>query len=584
MKKKITLLMVLLLLVSIVSCGKKTPETDVVTEPNAEFDAFVEGYTAALFEPEDFSLNFYFDHPEDYGFERGNYTLSYMDKSDWDEYMSESEADLEKLHSFALSTLTQKQQLTYYLLENELQSYLAVKNFYYHDNAYLGTYLKFQASLPIYLEEFTFNDEKDLIGYFSMLEDAPTALHNYYLIEVERQKQGVGLNTRIMEGIIEQANKVADDPNYYLIEEFNAKADEFDFEYEGTLDQLKAKNKELIINSLQAAYRTLAEELSTIDTSGMDGKTLADMPGGKDYYNALLITNVGISMTGDELEVYLDEWIDKGYEEFISVYWSMDASEASTAFDSPQTDFDDYLPLYEYLYAQMEGDFPLVGFSAVDVKKINEANAENTSPAMYFTSKIDTDESVPERILVNGIFDPMDFQTYAHEGYPGHLYQTVYVKKMDLPIIHQILGSTGYAEGWATYAENYALKYSTLTENQQKAYYYNNLLTYALYAKMDVLINYKGYSLEEFNGFISEWFGTLDQETLESIYYQLLEEPTNTLYYYVSFLRFTDLCNRMKEVRGSSYTDLEFHTFIVEHAGLSFDQLDALMEEYLQKK
>ena len=48
------------------------------------------------------------------------------------------------------------------------------------------------------------------------------------------------------------------------------------------------------------------------------------------------------------------------------------------------------------------------------------------------------------------------FTVLAHEGYPGHLYQTVYSSTHCANPLQGILSYGGYTEGWATYAELYS--------------------------------------------------------------------------------------------------------------------------------
>ena len=45
------------------------------------------------------------------------------------------------------------------------------------------------------------------------------------------------------------------------------------------------------------------------------------------------------------------------------------------------------------------------------------------------------------------------YTTLAHEGYPGHLYQTVYYASTKPDPLRSIFNFGGYVEGWATYAE-----------------------------------------------------------------------------------------------------------------------------------
>ena len=48
------------------------------------------------------------------------------------------------------------------------------------------------------------------------------------------------------------------------------------------------------------------------------------------------------------------------------------------------------------------------------------------------------------------------FSTLAHEGYPGHLYQTVYFLDHCEENLRQLLSFSSYSEGWASYVEYYS--------------------------------------------------------------------------------------------------------------------------------
>jgi len=548
---------------------------------NPDFTAMVEEYTLDLFAPDDFALNYYFNNPADYGIQQELYTLWYMDRKAWDTLMQSSQDYYDRLLSFDTNTLSSKQLVTYNVLKNTLEAELALKDFYYLDNAYLGTYLKFQATLPIYLEEFTFNNTWDIEAYFHMLQQAKEILPKYAELEAERQKQGVGLGQNLLDEIIEQCEGVANASDYYLLKNFENKLAELDFLSESEKQELIKRHQTYIVDYFQKGYAQLAAALREIDASAMTDVPLSEKPGGQDYYNALLLANVGISMNGQELDAYLDAWMDKAVTELRALkqqygdeylyYWSAEMTDAKDATE-----------LYDYLYTAIAKDYPVIEKSLIDVKKIDDANADNTSPAMYFTSKIDAGASDPERILVNGYFSSYDYQTYAHEGYPGHLYQTVYVKTLDLPILHQVLGGYGYVEGWATYAEQQALDYAIMSEKDRSGMYWDNIYYYIVVCKADVLVNYYGYSRQELAQYVYSTYGPfMDANMLYDI---CTEEPTNVLYYYVAFLRFIDLRERMESALGADFTLKEFHQFILDRPAYTFDQLDAELEVYLKNR
>lgn len=61
------------------------------------------------------------------------------------------------------------------------------------------------------------------------------------------------------------------------------------------------------------------------------------------------------------------------------------------------------------------------------------------------------------------------FTTLAHEGFPGHLYQTIISYQSGLPAIRSILNYPGYVEGWATYVEMMSYHYAGLREDGRNA-------------------------------------------------------------------------------------------------------------------
>ena len=75
-----------------------------------------------------------------------------------------------------------------------------------------------------------------------------------------------------------------------------------------------------------------------------------------------------------------------------------------------------------------------------------------SSPAFYLTPPLDT--LSPNAIYINGASQVSEaelFTTLAHEGFPGHLYQTLYFGRQQPSLIREFLGCSGYVEGWATY-------------------------------------------------------------------------------------------------------------------------------------
>ncbi len=71
------------------------------------------------------------------------------------------------------------------------------------------------------------------------------------------------------------------------------------------------------------------------------------------------------------------------------------------------------------------------------------------------------------------------YTTLAHEGYPGHLYQTILSGSTTLGSVRNLLNFGGYIEGWATYVEMYAYGLSDTDPNLAELYRLNRSLTLA---------------------------------------------------------------------------------------------------------
>ena len=91
---------------------------------------------------------------------------------------------------------------------------------------------------------------------------------------------------------------------------------------------------------------------------------------------------------------------------------------------------------------------------------------EYLSPAFYMIPPIDNSGENVIYINPGHISDDLTlFTTLAHEGYPGHLYQTVYYSATKHPPIRDLLSFGGYTEGWATYCEMLSYYYSPLSHD-----------------------------------------------------------------------------------------------------------------------
>ena len=215
--------------------------------------------------------------------------------------------------------------------------------------------------------------------------------------------------------------------------------------------------------------------------------------------------------------------------------------------------------------------------AALEVKYVPEEMEEHLSPAFYMIPAIDNTEENVIYINRGHMSDDLTlFTTLAHEGYPGHLYQTVYYEGTDPDPLRSMLDFGGYVEGWATYAEMGSYYLTPLPEKQAAVLQKNSSLILGLYALADIGIHYDGWSVMDTVEFFSS-YGIRDAETVEEIYDLIIGSPANYLKYYVGYVEFLELKRAWAEEAGGAFSQKEFHGAVLGVGPAPFE----IVEKYM---
>ena len=199
-----------------------------------------------------------------------------------------------------------------------------------------------------------------------------------------------------------------------------------------------------------------------------------------------------------------------------------------------------------------------------EIKYVDDCLEDYLSPAFYLTPPADT--SSPNAIYINQAASMQGielFTTLAHEGFPGHLYQTVYFASTAPSLVRYLYEPGGYVEGWATYIESYAYSYADLDPALARLLWLNRSLNLCLYALMDLGIHYQGWTEADTGEFLSQ-AGITDAETTGEIYQYIVETPANYLKYYYGCLNFMDIREAVKLQEGDAFDLKTFHQELLE--------------------
>ena len=207
------------------------------------------------------------------------------------------------------------------------------------------------------------------------------------------------------------------------------------------------------------------------------------------------------------------------------------------------------------------------------------------SPAFYLTPPIDDIQN--NVIYINPKYvDEEIYTTIAHEGYPGHLYQTVYTSSKNLPLVRSLFGYSGYTEGWATYVEyeysyGYALDGADI--NLANLLKLNMAAIMGLYAQIDMGIHYDGWDLAKVEQYLED-FGVGDKEAAREIFETMVEEPSNYLSYFIGYLEFLNLREIAQKELGDKFSAKEFHDFLLTTGPAPFYIIEKYMNDWMQEQ
>lgn len=252
---------------------------------------------------------------------------------------------------------------------------------------------------------------------------------------------------------------------------------------------------------------------------------------------------------------------------------SENPSMASDLFKSQGAVLEDSNPasILSSLKTKLSGHFPAPPNVNVQIKYVSKEMENYLSPAFYLIPAIDnTEENI---IYINNGHMSDDISLYttlAHEGYPGHLYQTTYFAGQNPDPIRNLLDFGGYTEGWATYSEMLSYYFAPIEKPQATLMQKNTSILLGLYALADMGIHYDGWSLFDTIAFF-RGYGITDTDAIEEIYDLILSDPANYLKYYIGYIEFLELKKEAITLWGEDFSQERFHKAVLDIGPAPFD-------------
>lgn len=532
-----------------------------------------------------------------------------------DEEASGLHTYLEALSSIHPDSLSETDRRTYDQLYSYLQQAAALEKY-----PFLGDPLSpvsgIQNELPLLLNEYTLRDREDIECYFRLLEDIPDYFAGLCLYEKNKQEQGTFMSDRACDQIIAYCESVITSDAlwhnaHFLQTGFNDRVQvlvDTSVITENEASAYTSRNTELLLHSLMPAYHSLADSLYLLKCDAPDAGLCHD-PDGREYYTLLLRQKTCSSKSPEELLTQLTDRYDEiairintlmeayvrevsasrmsGSSVFAEDFYDLLINEPSMTLQSPDAMIQNLQEQIGASYPDLPNT-PIFPGSGMELKEVVPQLQSVLAPALYITAPVDDlDTNV---IYVNNPDSCSDialYTTLAHEGFPGHLYQTVYsglyASQKNADPIRCLLYYGGFTEGWAMYSEANAYTYAAslldtsdispkLARILTELYWNDRELQLCLMAMLDIQIHYHGATYQTVQEELSV-FGITDVDVITTVYNYIIDDPGNYPMYYIGYLELLSLQDCAKELWQSEYTDLRFHEFLLQYGPDEFDRL-----------
>lgn len=570
----------------------------------ALFHKITSAYVQSSLEHDALSLHFVMAYPNLQGIHLKDAALPVYSKEASEASAASRQKFLSVLSFLDSKKLNEEERYTYDLLCDRLALDLEESDFSYYEEP-LSPTSGMQSELLLLFAEYPFYTADDVETYLSLLQSVPDYVQGLLSYESEKSAAGLFMEKEDAEKSAQQCREILtkealSSGTHFLQTTFSSRL--ASLLQKGLLtakqqSQYEAQNQSLLSKSVLPAWQSLADGLEQLSDTGRTRGGLSQKPDGRRYYAWLVKESTGSSLSMDQLYLLLQKQFQKTYKEMKQTLTTYQELTGGTPDLAPVNDgfpLSDPTAILEDLQNRMQQDFPaLADLTAqtvqCDIQDVDAGLEPYSSPAFYMIPPIDALMQNTIRINRSSTADGIElYTTLAHEGYPGHLYQTVYSSLVcdtqTLPI-RKLFSYGGYVEGWAYYTERISYEYAAQVlaeaEGSLGSSYPAALLCTLLAQQRDLQINLfclldlslHYYGAEESELLRSlESFG-LSEEQSERVYDYLRTAPAVYLKYYVGYLEMNALKKRAELQWSDNFSLLRFHRFVLEAGPSDFENL-----------
>ena len=578
------------------------------THQDTKFRAFAQTFFLDEVQANPIHFHYTIDNPSAYGVDESSLALPVYQAGDAANEMYALSLARKELSGIDPDALNEENRRLYELLDSYLAAASNTAAYPYFSEP-LSPSSGVPSELPVLFSEYRLDDKADIENYLSILTQIPAYFDGLLIYEQEKAQAGLFMSDLTADRVIKQCTELLDadaveNGTHFLEVTFQERLQglvEKNILTAGEMDSYVSEHSRLLTTLIIPAYDRLADGLTLLKGSGKATCGLAGQENGRDYYLALVRLRTGSYRDIDEIKRLLARDLRLNYESLLAILSANPALRnmiAETPALLPEMTPEEILADLQSEIGEIYPPIPAGRDNAPirsSIKYVDASLEAYSAPAFYMMPPID---NICDNLICLNARDTQDdlslFTTLAHEGYPGHLYQTVYSKRYQeqeniLPL-GNVLYYGGFVEGWAMYVElasfDRAIELAGESHPEAAAYYQvcrlDRQFRLGLYSLLDIAIHYDNASFEDVQK-LCYCLGISDRANLSALYQYIAEEPCNYLKYYLGYLEIMELKkqaailwsepDQLTAVYNDTAFLYRFHSFLLQNGPADYRTL-----------
>lgn len=596
MKRKTTLVLIaLVMIMSIMFTGcsriidiirnQKDEKEQILVKTDKTFSELCGQFVEDMIAEDALNAHYTVSNPADYGveFDEEDFIVGRLEMDEIDESYEELEVLLAQFKSYSDSELSESEQYSRRVICAYLENQLNYQGTDYLVNLFAPS-SGIISNLSTNFVEYAFFDESDVKEYLLFLKDVPVFMEEVFEFTRIQSEKGYFMPDYVADQSIKVCEQFINAENNPMLVTFEDKINKLDISSEKKKEYIEL-NEKYVKDYYNPVYSDSIDLLEELKGTAKNSQGLSKYGKiGDKYYAAIVKEKTSYNITPKKLTEYLDESIDDCFNAMAYIYMKDEdayykATEYQPKFNSPNE-------VMDFLLDNIEGEFPKPVTTEYVIEYQNPACEIENVLAYYLTCRIDDVDY--NSIKVNGSAVGNDkltlYSTLAHEGIPGHMYQfTTAYDSEDINDACKFTSFIGMSEGWAEYASTLCLEYLDMPDYYSEMIYLNDMISYLVCSRLDLGVNYEGWSKKDAEEFLAEYY-YLDDEMLDELYYMVIGDPGQFLPYTFGHLKMREFRNYAEEKLGNGFNEKEYHEFILSLGITSLDILEQELKSWVAEQ